>query len=239
MIGPVLLVASLALPFAMLLACLSPQLRARVPSLLVLAPLPGLAAALLAFAGEISVCLPAPVRMKLVLDPPAAILLGTVAFLWIAAAPAALQHFSGARNRGDWAIWWLMTLIGNLGVFIAADLVSFYLVFALVSLSAYGLVVADGSARARRAGTTYIVLGLLGEASLLFGFVQLAAASDSLLISDGVAALAQSPWRDFDLGPADSRLWLEDRPCAFARLDSARPFGGSVACFRGAERRRR
>jgi formate hydrogenlyase subunit 3/multisubunit Na+/H+ antiporter MnhD subunit len=199
MIGPILLVATLGLPFAMLLACLSPRLRSRVPPFLVLAPLPGLAAALLTFGGEIAAFLPAPLRMTLVLDSPAAILLGTVAFLWIAAAPAALQHFSGDRKRGDWVIWWLMTLIGNLGVFIAADLVSFYLVFALVSLSAYGLVVADGSARARRAGTTYVVLGLLGEACLLLGFVQLAAASDSLLIRDGVAALAQSPWRDSTL----------------------------------------
>ena len=45
-------------------------------------------------------------------------------------------------NAGRFAVWWLLTLTGSLGVFMAADLVSFYLVFAMVSLAAYGLVVA-------------------------------------------------------------------------------------------------
>jgi formate hydrogenlyase subunit 3/multisubunit Na+/H+ antiporter MnhD subunit len=196
MIGPGLLILTLALPSALLLASLSPRLRSVLPRWLALAPLPGLAAAFLAFGGETSVVLPAPFRMTLALDPPAAILLGTVAFLWSIAAIAAQSYFAREETRSDWVVWWLMTLIGNLGVFIAADLVSFYLVFALVSLSAYGLVIADGSQRAQRAGTTYVVLGLLGEACLLLAFVQLAANSDSLLISDAVAALSHSPWRD-------------------------------------------
>jgi multicomponent Na+:H+ antiporter subunit A len=196
MIGSWLLVATLALPGILLIASAAPRLRPLLPRWLVLAPLPGLAAALFTYGGETSVVLPAPLTMTLALDAPAAILLGTVAFLWSIAAIAARSYFAGEPDRNDWVIWWLMTLIGNLGVFIAADLVSFYLVFALVSLSAYGLVIAEGSDRAQRAGTTYVVLGLLGEACLLLGFVQLAAQSDNLLIHDTVAALVTSPWRD-------------------------------------------
>ena len=41
----------------------------------------------------------------------------------------------------------LLTLIGSLGVFLAADMVGFYLFFTLVSLPAYGLIVHDASAR--------------------------------------------------------------------------------------------
>ena len=53
----------------------------------------------------------------------------------------------------------------------------FYLFFALVSLPAYGLIVHDGTPRARRAGGVYVALAVLGEAFLLMGFVLLAAAT--------------------------------------------------------------
>ena len=49
-----LLGAALGLPLAMLLACLSPRLRARMPALLALAPVPALAAALLASGGMLA-----------------------------------------------------------------------------------------------------------------------------------------------------------------------------------------
>ncbi len=107
----------------------------------------------------------------------------------------------GRPDGGRFALWWLATLTGSIGVFMAADLVSFYLVFSLVSLAAYGLIVDDGSPRARRYGLIYVALAVLGEAFLLMAFVLLAQATrgDSLLIRDAVAALPASPWRDSTL----------------------------------------
>src|SRR5262249_40287722 len=81
---------------------------------------------------------------------------------------------------------------GSLGVFIAADLVGFYLFFTLVSLAAYGLVAHDDTPAARRAGAVYVGFALTSEAFLLMAFVLLANASDSLLIRDAVAALPPS-----------------------------------------------
>ena len=70
---------------------------------------------------------------------------------------------------------WLLTLTGSLGVFIAADLLGFYLVFALASLPAYGLIVHDDDdGAAQRAGGVYMAFTVLGEAFLLLGFVLLA-----------------------------------------------------------------
>ncbi len=196
----VLLAATLAVPFALLLACLWPPLRARVPALLPIAPVPALAAALLAPGG--SLVLPrAPLRLTLVLDLPGAILLGAAALLWVAAGLYARACLRGKSGAGRFAAWWLLTLTGSLGVFLAADLVSFYLVFAMVSLAGYGLIVHDGTPRVRRAGGVYVALALLSEAFLLIGFVLLAQAipGDSLLISDAVAAIHASPWRDMTL----------------------------------------
>ena len=75
---------------------------------------------------------------------------------------------------------------------------SFYLFFTLASLAPYGLVVRDDTPAARRAGAVYIGLAVLGEAFLLMAFVLLAAAipDGRLLITDAVAALFDSPWRD-------------------------------------------
>ena len=192
-----LLAGSLALPMAMLLACLSPRVRARMPGLLVFAPLPALATAWLAPGG--SFVLPRVLlSMSLALDAPGAILLGVSALLWAAAGSYAGGYLRDDANAGRFSVWWLLTLTGSLGTFMAADLVSFYLMFAMVSLAAYGLVVHDGTRRARRAGGVYLSLAVLGEALLLMGFVLLAAATPgtSLAIGDAVAALPGSPWRD-------------------------------------------
>jgi formate hydrogenlyase subunit 3/multisubunit Na+/H+ antiporter MnhD subunit len=87
-------------------------------------------------------------------------------------------------------------LAASLGVFIAADLVTFYLTFSVVSLAAYGLIVHDGTPGSRRAGIIYVALAVLGEAFLLMAFVFMAAATpdSSLLIRDSVAALPTSAW---------------------------------------------
>jgi formate hydrogenlyase subunit 3/multisubunit Na+/H+ antiporter MnhD subunit len=167
-----------------------------MPSLLPLAPLPALAAALLTPSGTMLLLPEPPFRMTLVLDMPGAMLLGVSAILWIAAGAYASVHLRADPNAGRFAEWWLLTLAGNIGVFIAADLVSFYLTYSVVSLAAWGLVVHDGTPASRRAGIIYVGLAVLGEAFLLMAFVFIAAISGgSLLIRDAVAALPSSPWR--------------------------------------------
>src|SRR4029077_19753985 len=105
---------------------------------------------------------------------------------------------SSEPHGGRFAVCWLLTLIGNIGVFITADLPSFYLAFALVSVPAYGLLVHDATPKTQRAGAIYMAFTLLGENFLLIGFVLLAAATPngSLAIRDCLAALPASPWRD-------------------------------------------
>ena len=104
----------------------------------------------------------------------------------------------GTPNAERFAIAWLLTMAGSLGVFIAADLLTFYLVYALVSVPAYYLVAHDEDPASRRAGAVYMAFALLGEAVLLIAFVMLAAGepSGATQIRDVVAALPGSPWRD-------------------------------------------
>ncbi|MDN3568979.1 complex I subunit 5 family protein [Paeniroseomonas aquatica] len=197
-----LLLASFGAPLGLLIACLWEAPRRRLPGLLWLAPLPALAAALLAADGPPLVLDPARLRFTLALDAPSALLLGAVALLWSAAGAYAHGYLGGKPGARRFALWWLVTLSGSLGVFVAADLVSFYLAFALVSLPAFGLIVQDGTPRARRAGEVTLLLAVLGEVALLLGFALLgdAVPGPSLAIADALAALPDSPARSMVVG---------------------------------------
>ena len=115
-------------------------------------------------------------------------------------------------------------MIGSLGVFIADDLLSFYLVYALVSIPAWGMIVLDDGPESKRAGGVYMAFAILGEALLLIAFAMLAAGAPNggVAIPDVVAALPASPWRDAAIGVPDRRLRRKDGPRSAERLDAAR-----------------
>lgn len=193
-----LLLATILVPLGLLVSEVTARGRAQLPGLLVYAPLPGLAAALLA-GGQAPLVIYADwIRLTLSLDAPSAVLLGVAALLWSAAGAYARAYLGDAPNAARFAGWWLLTLSGSLGVFVAGDLVTFYFTFAMVSLAAFWLVIHDATARARRAGAIYLLLAVLGEVFLLFAFALLAVQipGQSLAITDAVAALRDSPVRD-------------------------------------------
>jgi multicomponent Na+:H+ antiporter subunit A len=196
--GDVLLAASLGVPLALLTGCLWAPLRARMMSLLFLAPLPALLAALLAGPGaELTVDL-GLYRATLALDAPGAILLGVAALLWSAAGAYAATYQRDEPNGGRFAVCWLLAATGCLGVFVAADLPLLYLMLATMTCGAAGLVFQDESPPARRAAAVYLALALFGETLVLVAMVLLVNAQPdgSLLVRDAAAALPTAPGRD-------------------------------------------
>jgi multicomponent Na+:H+ antiporter subunit A len=196
-----LLGATLALPLAMLAACVLRGVRERMLAWLVIAPLPGIATALFAADAAPLVLGSGSVRLTFALDLPGALLLGVAALLWCAAGTYATSYFGGSAKAGRFAVCWLMALAGCLGVFVAADMVSLYALLGLLTLGAGGLVIHDDTPRARRATAVYVGLALTGESLALMGLVMLAALTPegSLLIRDAAAALPTSPHRDLTL----------------------------------------
>lgn len=192
-----LLAATPLVPLAMLAAMAWAPARQRVPDWLWAAPLPGLACALMA-AGAPPLVMEERLRLNLALDAPSALLLGAAALLWAVAGAYARGYFAGSPALPRFAAWWLATMAGSLGVFVAGDLIGFYLVYALASIPAWGLVIHDRTPRAWRAGGLYLTLTLLGEAALLGAFALLAAFApgESLAIADVLGALPGSPLRD-------------------------------------------
>jgi formate hydrogenlyase subunit 3/multisubunit Na+/H+ antiporter MnhD subunit len=196
-LGPTLLVATLAAPLVVLAIFLLPRLRGLPRSITPLAAAPALAAAALAIGGApFGAELPA-LRVSLWLDRPGSLLLLAASLVWLIVSIFALKEGQGRPNADRFAIAWLLTMAGSLGVFIAADLLTFYLVYALVSIPAYYLVSHDEEPSSLRAGGVYMAFALLGEAVLLIAFVMLAAGepNGSVQIRDVVAALPASPWR--------------------------------------------
>ena len=193
-----MLVATLAAPLVVLALFFMPGLRGLARAITPLAAAPALGAAALAIGGApFDADLPA-LGVSLRLDQPGGLLLLAAALVWLIVSLFALKQGQGRATADRFAVSWLLTMAGSLGVFIAADLLTFYLVYALVSVPAYYLVAHDEEPSSLRAGAVYMAFALLGEAVLLIAFVMLAAGepSGATQIRDVVAALPTSPWRD-------------------------------------------
>ena len=195
------LAAALAVPAVMLAGCVARGVRERMLGWLWIAPLPALVAACIGAGAKPLVLFAARLPLTFELDVAGAILVGAASLLWLAAGAFAGDYLRDAPHRGRFAVCWLMAFTGCLGVFVAADLVSFYFLLALMTLGACGLVIQDETAAAWRAGAFYLGLALAAEALVLGGMILLAAGAPggSLLIRDGIAGLASSPWRDWTL----------------------------------------
>lgn len=164
-----LFAAALGWPMLLLAGCFWQTVRRNLPGWLWLAPLPGLALALFGERGELVEFL----SMAFRLDTAGVLLLGSASALWSVVALTVPAYLDGRKSGGSFVTCWLMTLTGSLGIFVASDLISFLIFYALVSLPAYGLVTFENTPEAQRAGRIFMGFALLGENILLVAFVML------------------------------------------------------------------
>ena len=158
----VLLVASVALPAALALCWPWRALRPVGMAMAPWAAAPALALALGALMFprtgpwvEIPMLLSG---LRLGVDSVAAAFLLVTAFLWLAGGAFARSYHRRDPRREAFFVFFLLTMAGSLGLILAQDLVSFYVLFALMTFSAYGLVIHARSGKAIRAGRVYLAL---------------------------------------------------------------------------------
>ncbi|HSM22072.1 MAG TPA: proton-conducting transporter membrane subunit, partial [Rubrivivax sp.] len=163
-----------------------------------LAPWAALPALALALLGSPDLSLDLPwllLGARFGLDATTRVFLFFTAALWLCGGLYAQTYLAGDRARARFTAFFLLTCGGNLGLILAQDIASFYAGFAIMTFSAYGLVVHESSAAARRAGRIYVVMAVAGEALLLTGFLWLADVAGTLDMAQAVAALAHAPAR--------------------------------------------
>lgn len=197
--GPALPLAALIWPLLIGLVAALPAVRSHALRLLPLAPLPALWLALVGINGS-TLAPDLLLGVTLGAARPAALLLGLAATLWFAAAIHAQGSMANTKNPAVFTGFWCLTFAGNLGVFLAQDVATFYVAFAAVSLSAYFLVVHESTPSALHAGRVYAILAILGEVCLLLAFVIGATVAESHLISDMRAALPGTPLAALTIG---------------------------------------
>lgn len=117
--------------------------------------------------------------MVLTMDATARTFLLFSGILWGAALLYGRGYLRADPCRRAYDLFFVSAMAGNIGLILSADPISFYLFFALMSFSSYGLVVQDRSESARRAGRIYMVLVLVGEVLLFAGFVGIAATAET------------------------------------------------------------
>nr|WP_242482402.1 proton-conducting transporter membrane subunit [Thiocystis violacea] len=143
--------------------------------------LPGLAAALLVPLGS---RLELPwlfLGTTLGLDATGRIYLIFTAILWLVSGIYAAFSVRGTVNAGRFSLFFLLAMAGNLWLIVGQDLLSFYVGFAIMGLSSYGLVIHDGKTAALRAGKVYLVMALLGEVTLFAALVLVASHAGTTL----------------------------------------------------------
>lgn len=110
------------------------------------------------------------------------------ALIWFFASLFLLRLDRQQVNPVLFRVFFLSAMGGNLLLILAADMVTFYVGFALMGLSAYPLVLRR-SQQARHAGRIYLAFTLVGELALFGAMVVLYNSAGSLLFTD----MAQTP----------------------------------------------
>ena len=145
----------LILPSLLLTAMAFEKLRGTVIRLTPLAPLPAMATALLIVNEDI-------VEHSFLLLTSA---------LWFIAALYAQSYTANDRKRNRFYLFFILTMVGNLGVVLSEEISSFIAFFALMSFSAYPLILHSESDEAKSAATTYIRWVIFGEIVLFIALV--------------------------------------------------------------------
>ena len=144
------------------------------------------------------------------LDEQRRLLLAFTALLWGLAGWYARGYLAAEQTHalaGDpfsrsrllrFALFWSLSLCGNLLLLVAEDIASFYLGFALMTFAAYPLVIHTGARDARTGGLAYLVMAVLGEGVLLAGLLWAAGSGSALTLSELRTTLAT----------ADAGVWM-------------------------------
>jgi len=118
------------------------------------------------------------------LDATGRIFLVLSGFIWLLAAFSANRRLRVDHKHSQFNGFFLTAMAGNFGLILAQGMLGYYLFFALMSFSTYGLVAHSQTDESRKAGRIYLLLVMIGEVALFLALVIMARSIPNLFIGD-------------------------------------------------------
>ncbi len=150
------------------------------PWLVILSPLPAFALASVASAPQSVTLEWLLLGIQIGLDDTGRVFLMASSLVWLVAAVYAAGSLRRSLATPRFRIFFQLAMAGNFALILAQDMVTFFLGFAVMGLSAYGLVAHQRSLSTRRAARLYLAWTILGEVILFCALVLIAAQSGGL-----------------------------------------------------------
>ena len=93
------------------------------------------------------------------------------ATIWLLVTVYSLGYMRKEHDQTRYYAFFLLTLSGALGTFIAGDLFTLFLFFEIMGLPAYVLVIHDQTPQAMQAGLKYLIMTIAGSLAFFFGLL--------------------------------------------------------------------
>lgn len=104
--------------------------------------------------------------------------------LWVMTLLFSKQYFKGHKNLGRYFFFYFVTYGAVLGVFFAADLLTLFLFFEIMSFTSYVWVAQEETKAALSASKTYLAIAVIGGLTMLMGIFMLSHALGTVTISE-------------------------------------------------------
>ena len=113
--------------------------------------------------------------------------------MWMMTSLFSAEYLHHYHNRNRYWFFTLMTFGATVGVFLAADLMTAFIFFEIMSFTSWVMVVHDENEAAMRAGQTYLAVAVLGGMVMLMGLFLLSNLTGTMRISELRTACAAVP----------------------------------------------
>jgi formate hydrogenlyase subunit 3/multisubunit Na+/H+ antiporter MnhD subunit len=100
--------------------------------------------------------------------------------LWLTTSLYSVNRPVEELQTTRYRVFFLMAMAGNFALILAQDMISFYLGFTLMGISAYGMIKPSRTQMARHAARLYLTMTILGEVALFTAIVLLTAQTGAL-----------------------------------------------------------
>ena len=97
--------------------------------------------------------------------------IGITLAVYLVTASTLPQLLKGSRNNRRFLLFYILTGIASLGIFVAADFFTLFCFFEIMTLCSFAYVGCDESQASRKAAMSYLMYGILGGLVMLFGLM--------------------------------------------------------------------